>query len=74
MRACGNLISAYVSNYLRHKFTLSVEHRIIKNLTFSWNMRYQERAGNYLKFIPATATEKAHEVYNRFIIPLCCWI
>jgi len=67
----GNPISAYVSNYLRHKFTLSVEHRIIKNLTFSWNMRYQERAGNYLKFIPATATEKAHEVitpYEPFVL------
>jgi vitamin B12 transporter len=66
-----NPISAYVSNYLRHKFTLGVEHRIIKNLTFSWNMRYQERAGNYLKYIPATATERAKEVitpYEPFVL------
>ena len=29
-------------------------------------MRYQERAGNYLKYIPATATEKAHEVITPY--------
>lgn len=61
-----NPISAYVSNYLKHKFTVGVEHLIIKNLTFSWNMRYQERAGSYLKYIPATETESAHEVLTPF--------
>lgn len=66
-----NPISAYVSNYLRHKVTLGLEHRVIKNLIFSWNLRYQERAGNYLKYIPATATEKSREVitaYEPFVL------
>ncbi len=66
-----NPISAYVSNYLRYKVTLGVEHRVIKNLIFSWNLRYQERAGNYLKYIPATATEKSREVitaYEPFVL------
>jgi len=61
-----NPISAYVSNYLRHKVTLGLEHRVIKNLIFSWNLRYQERAGNYLKYIPATATEKSREVITAY--------
>ena len=61
-----NPISAYVFNYLRHKFTLGIQHRVVKNLTLSWNLRWQERAGNYLKYIPATATENAKEIATPF--------
>lgn len=62
----NNPVSMYVFNYLRHKFTLGVQHGVAKNLTLSWNLRWQERAGNYLKYVPATETEKAKEVATAY--------
>ncbi len=50
--AQGNPISMYIFNYLRHKFTFALHHRMIKNLHFSWYLRFQDRAGHYQKYIP----------------------
>ena len=39
--------SLYALEYLRHKVTLQVDHRIWRQLSASWAMRWQERMNNY---------------------------
>ena len=46
-----DLISNYTLNHLRHKFTASLQHDIVRNLSMSWNFRWQERRGSYLKYV-----------------------
>lgn len=62
-----NPVSMYVFNYLRHKFTFNVQHRIVKGLTLSWNLRWQDRAGTYQKYIP-DKKEEATTPYTPFAI------
>jgi len=50
-RVDDNLISNYTLNHLRHKFTASLNHRLIGNLSLSWHFRWQERAGSYIQYI-----------------------
>ena len=52
-----DLISNYTLNNLRHKFTASLQHDIVRNLTMSWNFRWQEREGSYLKYVDSKPTE-----------------
>jgi iron complex outermembrane receptor protein len=40
--------SRYVMDYLRHKFVLGIHHRIYKNISASWKLRYQKRNGDYM--------------------------
>ncbi|MDD2930064.1 MAG: TonB-dependent receptor [Fermentimonas sp.] len=49
-RVEDELISNYTLNHLRHKFTAGLHHDLIKNLTLSWNFRWQERNGSYVKY------------------------
>lgn len=49
-RVEDELISNYTLNHLRHKFTAVLHHDLIKNLTLSWNFRWQERNGSYVKY------------------------
>jgi iron complex outermembrane receptor protein len=35
-------------DYLRHKFVLGIHHRIYKNISASWKLRYQKRNGDYM--------------------------
>lgn len=63
----NNPVSAYVFNYLRHKLTVGVHHRIIKDLTLSWNLRWQQRAGNYLKYVAETK-EEIPTAYKPFLL------
>ena len=46
-----DLISNYTLNHLRHKFTASLQHNIVRNLSMSWNFRWQDRTGSYLKYV-----------------------
>lgn len=46
----GELISNYTLNYLRDKFTAQLNHPIYKNISASWNFRWQKRMGSYLKY------------------------
>ncbi len=46
-----DLISNYTLNHLRHKLTASLQHDIMRNLSMSWNFRWQERTGSYLKYV-----------------------
>ncbi|WP_075602464.1 TonB-dependent receptor plug domain-containing protein [Saccharicrinis aurantiacus] len=39
--------SAYVFNYLKHKFNAGVSHKLISNLGATWNFLYQDRMGEY---------------------------
>ncbi len=43
----GEMISAYVLNYLKNKFTAQLLHPVYKDLTASWNFRWQDREGIY---------------------------
>ena len=50
-RVDDELISNYTLNHLRHKFTANLQHDIVRNLSMSWNFRWQERTGSYLKYV-----------------------
>lgn len=39
--------SLYALEYLRHKFTMQVDHRIVSHLTATWNLRWQQRVNGY---------------------------
>ncbi|HDP74810.1 MAG TPA: TonB-dependent receptor [Bacteroidales bacterium] len=45
----SELDSYYVLDYLRHCVTLNIQHAF-KNLYLNWNLRYQDRNGEYLKY------------------------
>ncbi|MDD4776917.1 MAG: TonB-dependent receptor [Fermentimonas sp.] len=49
-RVDDDLISNYTLNHLRHKFTASLHHDLIKDLSLSWNFRWQERNGSYVLY------------------------
>lgn len=49
-RVNDELISNYTLNHLRHKFTANLQHDVVRNLSMSWNFRWQERTGSYLKY------------------------
>ena len=46
----GELISNYVLDYLKHKFTVGLYHPVVKNLTADWQFRWQDRQGTYTKY------------------------
>jgi len=46
----GDLISNFSLNYLRDKFTAQLSHPIYKDISASWNFRWQKRMGSYLKY------------------------
>ena len=39
--------SLYALEYLRHKFTVQLDHRIVSRLTAEWNLRWQQRMNGY---------------------------
>jgi hypothetical protein len=44
------LISNYVLDYLKHKFTAGLYHPIGKDLSVDWQFRWQDRQGTYTKY------------------------
>jgi vitamin B12 transporter len=52
------LISNYTLNHLRHKFTATLYHEIVKNLSVSWNFRWQDRIGSYVRYVDGKPGEK----------------
>ena len=46
----NGLISNYVMDYLRYKFTFGLSHPVYKNLSADWQFRRQDRAGSYTKY------------------------
>ncbi|MDR2622782.1 MAG: TonB-dependent receptor [Dysgonamonadaceae bacterium] len=49
-KEASGLISNYVMDYLKHKFTAGLSHPIGKNLSVDWQFRWQDRAGSYTKY------------------------
>ncbi len=49
-RVEDELISNYILNHLRHKFITKLQHGLIKNLSLSWNFRWQKRNGSYVQY------------------------
>ena len=39
--------SLYALEYLRHKFTVQLDHRIVSHLSAQWNLRWQQRRNGY---------------------------
>lgn len=56
--ADNELISNYTLNHLRHKFTANLEHDIFRNLSVSWNFRWQDRAGSYVRYVDLQPGER----------------
>lgn len=48
--------SNYAMEYLRHKLTASLQHRIWSRLSANWQVRWQDRMGAYIKYVDATST------------------
>ena len=46
----GEYDTKYSLNYLKHNLIINVNHKILDQLNFSWNVKYQDRAGSYLKY------------------------
>ena len=40
----------YSLNYLKHNFVFNVNHKFFNNYSFSWTLKYQDRAGSYQKY------------------------
>ena len=45
-----DLISYYTLDFIRHKGTVQLEHRLIKNLSINWGLLFQDRNGTYTGF------------------------
>ena len=56
--ADDTLISNYTLNHLRHKFTAALHHEVVKNLTLSWNFRWQDRVGSYVQYVDLQPGER----------------
>lgn len=50
--------SLYADDYLRHKLTAVLNHRIFSRLSATWSVRYQQRMGSYQVYDGLTATDK----------------
>ena len=48
--------SSYALDYIRHKFTARLTHRIYEPLSMSWQLRWQDRLGGYLEYVNAKPT------------------
>jgi len=59
--------SRYVMDYLRHKFVLGIHHRIYKNISASWKLRYQKRNGDYMLW-DADAKQDIRTPYEAFTL------
>jgi iron complex outermembrane receptor protein len=61
----GDLISNYVLDYLKHKFTAGLSHPIYKGLSADWQFRWQEREGTYTQYINLKAgTEVEYPAFS----------
>lgn len=49
-RVEDELISNYILNHLKHKYTATLHHDLYKNITLSWNFVWQERNGSYIQY------------------------
>lgn len=57
--------SNYAMEYLRHKFTAQLNHRIVSSLSASWAFRLQKRMGSYIIYENNKSTGVPH-AYNPY--------
>ena len=61
----GNLVSNYVLDYLKHKFTTRLTHPIYKGISADWSFRWQDRMGGYTKYVNyVKASEEDYPSYS----------
>lgn len=53
--------SNYAMEYLRHKLTVSLTHRIVDRLTGTWTLSLKDREGSYLLYRNGTSTGELHD-------------
>jgi len=46
----GSFETKYSLNYLKHNLICSIKHRLFNNFYLFWSVKYQDRAGAYLKY------------------------
>jgi iron complex outermembrane receptor protein len=56
-RESGEVISYYALDYLKHKVTVSANHKVWNKLYFNWLVIAQSRAGTYTDFVSNTEKE-----------------
>ncbi len=64
--------SLYADDYLRHKLTASLSHRIWSHLSATWALRYQMRMGQYQVYdgLTATAELESYKPYTTLDLKL----
>jgi len=60
----ADFISYYALDYLKHKFVVSVQSRIYKNIGASYSFVFQDRAGTYTNF--ETGLEDEYKPFSTF--------
>ncbi len=68
VKQSGKYISKYALDYLKHKAVFSLRHKIYKNLSASWNVRYEDREGTYSVYDLKTRTYAGEEDYKPYIL------
>ena len=57
-------ISNYTLDYLKHKFSAQVSHKLSKNISATWYVRWQDRAGSFTRYEALKpAREEAYAPY-----------
>ena len=56
-------ISYYALDYLRHKLTLSLQHKVIRNISSWWTISYQDRNGTYTDYRNGSPEEKEYSPF-----------
>ena len=51
----SKLISNYSLNYLKHRFDFDLNHNIWQNIKADWHVAYQDRNGEFEKFVDQTS-------------------
>ena len=49
-KSASGFDSKYALDYLKNKIVISIQHKILKNLSATWNGSYSERSGQYTDF------------------------
>lgn len=64
--------SNYAMEYLRHKFTAQIDHRIVSRLSASWQFRWQQRMGSYIVYEnnKSTGVAKPYSPYGLLDVKL----
>lgn len=57
--------SLYVFDYLKHKFSGTLQHKIFSSLSASWSAQFQDRVGDYDEY-DITTTETTTKEYTPF--------